>query len=52
MCWLADRLHSLYKPGTSEKMVNMVFLLTDRKSLDKNIREDIEKFSHLKDVVR
>ena len=52
MCWLADRLHSLFKPGTSEKMVNMVFLLTDRKSLDKNIREDIEKYSHLKDVVR
>ena len=52
MCWLADRLHSLFKPGTSEKMVNMVFLLTDRKSLDKNISEDIEKFSHLKNVVR
>lgn len=52
MCWLADRLHSLYKPGTSEKTVNMVFLLTDRKSLDKNIREDIEKFTHIKDVVR
>lgn len=52
MCWLADRLHSLYKPGTSEKMVNMVFLLTDRKSLDKNIREDMEKFSHVKGVVR
>lgn len=52
MCWLADRLHSLFKPGTSEKMVNIVFLLTDRKSLDKNIREDIEKFAHLKDVVR
>lgn len=52
MCWLADRLHSLFKPGTAEKMVNMIFLLTDRKSLDKNIREDIEKFGHLKDVVR
>ncbi len=52
MCWLADRLHSLYKPGTSEKMVNMIFLLTDRKSLDKNIREDMEKFAHLGDVVR
>jgi type I restriction enzyme, R subunit len=52
MCWLADRLHSLYKPGTSEKMVNMIFLLTDRKALDKNIREDMEKFSNLKDVVR
>jgi len=52
MCWLADRLHSLYKPGTHEKMVNMVFLLTDRKSLDKNIRDDLEKFAQLKDVVR
>lgn len=52
MCWLADRLHSLYKPDTAEKMVHMVFLLTDRKALDKNIREDMEKFSHIKDVVR
>ena len=52
MCWLADRLHSLFKPGTHEKVVNMIFLLTDRKSLDKNIREDMEKLSHLKDVVR
>lgn len=51
MCWMADRLHSLFKVGTSEKLVNMVFLLTDRKSLDKNIRDDMEKFSHLKDVV-
>lgn len=52
MCWLADRLHSLYKTGTPEKVVNMIFLITDRKSLDKNIREDMEKFGHLKDVVR
>lgn len=51
ICWLADRLHSLFKPGTSEKLVDVTFILTDRKSLDTNIREDIEKFSHLKDVV-
>jgi type I restriction enzyme R subunit len=51
ICWLADRLHSLYKPGTNDKLVNMVVILTDRKSLDKNIRDDIEKFAHLKDVV-
>ncbi len=51
ICWLADRLHSLFKPGTSDKLVDMVFILTDRKSLDTNIREDIEKFTHLKDVV-
>ncbi|MET0621588.1 MAG: DEAD/DEAH box helicase family protein [Pyrinomonadaceae bacterium] len=51
ICWLADRLHSLYKPGTNEKLVNVVVILTDRKSLDKNIRDDVEKFAHLKDVV-
>lgn len=51
ICWLADRLHSLFKPGTSDKLVNMVVILTDRKTLDKNIRDDMEKFAHLKDVV-
>jgi len=51
ICWLADRLHSLFKPGTSEKLVDFIFILTDRKALDTNIREGIEKFTHLKDVV-
>ena len=51
ICWLADRLHSLFRPGTSDKLVDVVCVLTDRKSLDTNIREDIEKFTHLKDVV-
>ncbi|MBC2709446.1 MAG: type I restriction endonuclease subunit R [Desulfosarcina sp.] len=51
ICWLADRLHSLFKPESSEKLVNLIFILTDRKALDKNIKDDIEHFSHLKDVV-
>ncbi len=51
ICWLADRLHSLFKPGTSEKLVDVTFILTDRKSLDTNIREDIDKFTHLKDLI-
>ena len=51
ICWLADRLHSLFKPGTSDKLVDIVFILTDRKSLDKNIKDDLENFTHLKDVV-
>jgi type I restriction enzyme, R subunit len=51
ICWLADRLHSLFKPGTNEKLVDITFILTDRKSLDTNIREDIDTFTHLKDVV-
>jgi type I restriction enzyme R subunit len=51
ICWLADRLHSLFKPGTNEKLVDIIFILTDRKSLDTNIREDVDQFTHLKDVV-
>lgn len=51
ICWLADRLHSLYKPGTSQKLVDRVIILTDRKSLDKNIRDEIVNFNHLQDVV-
>ena len=51
ICWLADRLHSLYKPGTSEKLVDLIFILTDRKSLDKNIKDDIENFAHLQAIV-
>jgi type I restriction enzyme R subunit len=51
ICWLADRLHSLYKAGTNEKLVDMVFVLTDRRTLDKNIKDEIENFTHLKDLV-
>ena len=51
ICWLADRLHSLYKPGTSEKLVDLIFILTDRKSLDINIKDDIENFTHLKELI-
>ncbi|MDZ4344566.1 MAG: DEAD/DEAH box helicase family protein [Candidatus Binatia bacterium] len=51
ICWLADRLHSLFKPGTNEKLVDITFILTDRTALDDNIRRDIVNFAHLKDVV-
>lgn len=51
ICWLADRLHSLYKPNTNEKLVDVIFILTDRRSLDKNIKDDIENFKHLTDIV-
>lgn len=51
ICWLADKLHSLFKPESNDKLVNLIFILTDRKSLDKNIKDDLENFSHLKEVV-
>lgn len=51
ICWLADRLHSLYRADNGTKLVDVIFILTDRKSLDTNIREDIENFTHLRNVV-
>ncbi|MEM7402532.1 MAG: DEAD/DEAH box helicase family protein [Myxococcota bacterium] len=48
ICWLADRLHSLYKPGSNHKMLDMIFVLTDRRLLDKNIRREFDHFSHLR----
>ena len=51
ICWLADHLHSLYKPGTNEKLVDITFILTDRTALDDNIRRDIVNYTHLKNVV-
>ncbi len=51
MCWLADRLDSLYKPGTNEKVVETIFIVTDAKALDENVRDDLSKFEHLKDKV-
>ena len=51
ICWLAERLHSLHHPETGTKLFDMTVILTDRKSLDKNIRDDLDNFAHLKDVV-
>ena len=45
--WLAERLHSLYKADTSIKLLDIVFILTDRKNLDKNVRDDLDCFLHL-----
>ncbi len=43
--WLAERLHSLYRGN--DKLFDMVFILTDRNDLDKNIRDELDCFSHL-----
>ncbi len=51
ICWLADRLHSLFRPGSNEKLVDLVFILTDRKTLDKNIKDELANFTHLTDLI-
>jgi type I restriction enzyme, R subunit len=50
IAWMADRLHSLYKSDGDNKMIDMIFVLTDRRSLDKNLRDDFDKFKHLEKV--
>lgn len=45
--WLAERLHSLYKADSSIKLVDMVFILTDRTNLDNNVRDELDCFNHL-----
>ncbi len=52
ICWLADRLNSLYLAGTDKKIIDIVFILTDRKALDKNIKDDMVKFTHLDGKVK
>ena len=44
--WLTDRLDSLYS-ATNQKIFDMVIVLTDRKSLDKNIKDELAHFVHL-----
>ena len=45
--WLADTLHALHHPETDAKVFDIIFILTDRRSLDKNIKDDLVKFRHL-----
>lgn len=46
IAWMAYRLDSLYSSDGNKAFDNII-ILTDRKSLDKNVREDLEKFEHL-----
>jgi type I restriction enzyme R subunit len=47
MAWMADQLDSLYTDD-NKKIFDNIVILTDRKSLDKNIKDELENFSHLK----
>lgn len=48
--WLTDRLDSLYSTG-NHKVFDMVIVLTDRRSLDKNIKDELKNFIHLKEKI-
>ncbi len=46
IAWMADRLDSLYT-ADDKKIFDNIIILTDRKALDKNVKDDLELFSHL-----
>lgn len=48
--WLTDRLDSLYS-ATNRKIFDMVIVLTDRRSLDKNIKDELANFVHLSNKI-
>jgi type I restriction enzyme, R subunit len=46
IAWMADRLDSLYT-SDGKKVFDNIIILTDRNALDKNVKDDLELFSHL-----
>lgn len=46
IAWMSDLLDSLYTIE-NEKVFDNIIILTDRRSLDKNVKDDLEKFTHL-----
>lgn len=46
IAWMADLLDSLYTER-NHKVFDNIIILTDRISLDKNVKDDLELFSHL-----
>ncbi len=49
IAWMADLLDSLYT-NDGEKVFDHIVILTDRRALDKNVRDDLDLFSHLKET--
>src|SRR5690606_13085753 len=47
---MADMLDSLYTDD-NQKVFDNIVILTDRISLDKNVKDDLDLFSHLKNKI-
>jgi type I restriction enzyme R subunit len=46
IAWMADLLDSLYT-SDNHKVFDNIIILTDRRSLDKNVKDDLQLFTHL-----
>lgn len=50
IAWMADVLDSLYT-ADNKKVYDNIIILTDRRSLDKNIKDDLALFDHLRSKI-
>ncbi len=50
IAWMADLLDGLYT-SNKKKVFDNIIILTDRTALDKNIKDDLEKFTHLRNKI-
>lgn len=49
--WAAYQLIELYKPGADHPLFDSVVVVTDRRVLDKQLRNNIKQFSEVKNIV-
>ncbi|AFY81522.1 type I restriction endonuclease subunit R [Oscillatoria acuminata] len=49
--WLAFQLIQLYQTHQSEPLFNSVIVVTDRRNLDKQLRDNIKDFSQVKNII-
>ena len=49
--WLAYQLIELFRPGADRPLFDSVIVVTDRRVLDKQLRENIGQFSEVKNII-
>jgi len=52
IAWTAHRLSELYDSAGENKVFDSIIIITDRRALDKQLRETIEQFAQVRGVVK
>jgi len=52
IAWTAHRLSELYDETGEQKVFDSVIIITDRRALDKQLRETVEQFAQVRGVVK
>src|SRR5690606_35485508 len=52
IAWMAHRLSELYDQSGENKVFDSVIIITDRRALDKQLRDTVEQFAQVRGVVK